>query len=49
MKNIYFTKIEFDYRFFGGRPISTILLNLPERELSYQVYENQRIELSVGF
>ena len=42
MKDIYFTKIEFDYHFFGGRPISTILLNFPERELSYQVYENQR-------
>ncbi len=36
---IYFTKIEFIETIGYGKPDSLILLNLPERELSYQVFK----------
>ena len=44
-----FSKVQFDMGLFHGRVSARILLNVPQRELSYQAFgEKQELKNSIG-
>ena len=49
MTTAIFSKVQFDMGLFHGRVSARILLNVPQRELSYQAFgEKQELKNSIG-